>query len=351
MKTISRRDFLKIGGLALGSLAFTSFLPGITEFEDIEMVRVANLTESVYLEPSAKSQIVATWHRDDLVHVYAQVQTQTPHTSYVNPSWYRVWGGYMNQARLQKVKVTYNSPLQSIPDTKLIGEVTVPFAQAYTYDKWNGWKTTYRLYFGTVHWLKGVEAGPDGQPWYQIIDEADSSIYYVPAVQVRPIPPEELTPISPDVPFEKKNIKVDLKTQTLTCTENGQVVLQTPVSTGWAGLSIDEPTTTPTGTYNIQDKMPSKHMGNANLAAGVDDYVLPGVPWVGFFTTQGHAFHGTYWHDNFGVPMSHGCVNMRTEDAKWLFRWTRPSASFDQIDKRRLGTIGFGTQADISGEY
>jgi lipoprotein-anchoring transpeptidase ErfK/SrfK len=42
---------------------------------------------------------------------------------------------------------------------------------------------------------------------------------------------------------------------------------------------------------------------------------------VCFFHTTGVSFHGTYWHDNFGAPMSQGCVNMRIADARWLFRW------------------------------
>ena len=49
----------------------------------------------------------------------------------------------------------------------------------------------------------------------------------------------------------------------------------------------------------------------------------------------------------FGVPMSHGCVNMRTEEAKWLFRWSLPSAGFDEINKLTLDTKGYGTAVDI----
>ncbi|NIV94533.1 L,D-transpeptidase family protein, partial [candidate division KSB1 bacterium] len=45
-----------------------------------------------------------------------------------------------------------------------------------------------------------------------------------------------------------------------------------------------------------------------------------------FFVETGVALHGTYWHNNFGWPMSRGCVNLRTEDAKWLFRWTVPKS-------------------------
>jgi hypothetical protein len=88
--------------------------------------------------------------------------------------------------------------------------------------------------------------------------------------------------------------------------------------------------------------MPAKHMGNGNLFAGADDYELPGVPWTCFFTDAGHAFHGTYWHENFGTPMSHGCVNMRTSEAKWIFRWALPPHTPDAMSNR-----GYGTAVDI----
>ena len=51
--------------------------------------------------------------------------------------------------------------------------------------------------------------------------------------------------------------------------------------------------------FRIDPKTPTKHMGNGNLFAGADDYELPGVPWTSFFTGDGQAFHGTYWHENF----------------------------------------------------
>jgi lipoprotein-anchoring transpeptidase ErfK/SrfK len=49
-------------------------------------------------------------------------------------------------------------------------------------------------------------------------------------------------------------------------------------------------------------------------------YYLPGVPWTMYFH-KGYAIHGTYWHNNFGTRMSHGCINMKTPEAKWLFKW------------------------------
>ncbi len=340
MKPISRRDFLKLGGLALASLAFTSFLPEFTEFDDIDLVRVAKDPVSIYKEPDDKSLIVGTWNRDDLVHVYETVQAETP--AY-NPIWYRVFGGYMHRARLQKVRIHYNPPLTSVPDTKLLAELTVPYAQPYRYNQLDGWlPISYRLYYTSIAWITGINAGPDGKAWYIVQDVADkSSFYYVPAMQLRPISPEEITPLSPEVSPDKKHIEVNIHTQTLTCYENDQTVLTADVSTGLVGLYD-----TPAGRFNIQDKLASQRMSTHNLFG--DEIALAGVPWCSFFTDKGHAFHGTYWHDNFGLPMSHGCVNMRTEDAKWLFRWSRPTAGFDEINKTTLATNpGYGTAVDI----
>ena len=50
-------------------------------------------------------------------------------------------------------------------------------------------------------------------------------------------------------------------------------------------------------------------------------YEVDDVPYVMYFTNEGHALHGTYWHNNFGTPMSHGCVNLPMDVAEWMFRW------------------------------
>jgi lipoprotein-anchoring transpeptidase ErfK/SrfK len=338
MKQISRRDFLKLGGLALAGLAFSPFLPEFSGYEDADLVRVAKDPVSVYKEPSDKSRIVNTWPRDSLIHVYDMVEVETPGA---NPLWYRVYGGYMNASRLQKVRVHYNNPLSSLPAAKVISEITVPYSQAYRYDQWKGWYPTYRLYYTSIQWITGIESGPDGKAWYVIQDEADKNIrYYVPAVQLRPISPDEVAPLAPEVPMESKRIDVNLSTQTLTCLEYEQAAFSARVSSGVSGL-FD----TPAGHFNVQVKLPSRNMSTTVPPA--EDIPLVGVPWTTFFTSEGHAFHGTYWHNNFGVPMSHGCVNMRNEDALRLFRWTSPTAGFEDIDQQTLDVRGFGTSVDI----
>ena len=57
---------------------------------------------------------------------------------------------------------------------------------------------------------------------------------------------------------------------------------------------------------------------------------LPGVPWVLYITEGGISFHGTYWHNDYGRPRSHGCINLTPQAAKWVFRWTMPSVPPDK---------------------
>jgi hypothetical protein len=114
----------------------------------------------------------------------------------------------------------------------------------------------------------------------------------------------------------EKWIDVNLTTQTLTAYEaNGNIFMSVPVSSGlWAA--------TPTGTFRIWIKLRYTLMHGGSKALGTY-YYLPNVPCTQYFY-NGVGLHGTYWHNNFGHPMSHGCVNMRTSDACQLFEWTSP---------------------------
>jgi lipoprotein-anchoring transpeptidase ErfK/SrfK len=344
---ISRRDFLKLTGTTLGGLAFSPYLPPLDEFSDGDLVRVGTTQVSVYSQPNDESTIVGQVYRDQILNVYDEVNSGTPG---YNPVWYRVWGGYVHRARMQKVQYIYNNPAKSIRETGQIAEVTVPFTQAMR-RVGKDWFPIYRLYYTTVHWVKGVEEGPDGEPWYNLLDELLEVNYIVPATHLRLIADEEFTPLSADVPYEHKRIEVSLATQTVTCFEYNEPVFTTTVSSGRLNSKPGPngiPTRTPAGNFHVMVKMPSKHMGDGSLAADIEAYELPGVSWTSFFTEQGHAFHGTYWHDNFGVPMSSGCINMRTEEAKWLFRWCLPPASAEEISPLTLDKKGFGTPVIVT---
>jgi lipoprotein-anchoring transpeptidase ErfK/SrfK len=102
-------------------------------------------------------------------------------------------------------------------------------------------------------------------------------------------------------------IDVDLSNQTVSAYEGDALMNSFIVSTGtWQ-------TPTVTGTYKIWIKLRSTTMTGPG-------YYLPNVPYTMYFY-KGYGLHGTYWHNNFGTPMSHGCVNLRTGDAEWLFNF------------------------------
>lgn len=135
----------------------------------------------------------------------------------------------------------------------------------------------------------------------------------------------------------EKRIEVNLSNQRLYAYEGSKLVYDFPVSTGkWA--------TTPTGTFYIWIKLRYTLMSGGSKAMGTY-YYLPNVPYTMFFyndeipKTRGFGLHGTYWHNNFGHPMSHGCVNMRTEDAGKIYYWSDPSPTANSTyAKEKSGT-------------
>jgi lipoprotein-anchoring transpeptidase ErfK/SrfK len=125
----------------------------------------------------------------------------------------------------------------------------------------------------------------------------------------------------------EKWIDVNLTQQQLTAYQGNTPVFQALVSTGLPG------TPTVVGQFRIYWKLLAADMAGPG-------YYLPAVPYTMYFL-RGYSLHGTYWHHNFGQPMSHGCVNLRTEDAKWLFDWTDPPlpAGATQIQSNGGGTL------------
>ena len=128
----------------------------------------------------------------------------------------------------------------------------------------------------------------------------------------------------------EKRIEVDLTNQRVYAFEGNRKVYEFIVSTGKWGW-------TPTGEFTIWTKVRSQLMSGGSKALHTY-YYLPNVPYVMFFYNdqvakmRGFSFHGTYWHDNFGHPMSHGCVNMRIVDARDLYSW------IDGPEKDQKGT-------------
>lgn len=142
---------------------------------------------------------------------------------------------------------------------------------------------------------------------------------FVPKINLKD---EDLKPavLGSKTPSAQKHIYVSLEKQELSAYDGDKLFMTAKVSTGKWGR-------TPTGDFTIAVKLRSTRMTGGS---GADYYDLPNVPYVMFFgndeipDTVGFSFHGAYWHNNFGHPMSHGCINMKFTDIKKLYEWATP---------------------------
>jgi lipoprotein-anchoring transpeptidase ErfK/SrfK len=108
---------------------------------------------------------------------------------------------------------------------------------------------------------------------------------------------------------QERWIEINLKQQKLIAWEGNKVIYQVTVSTG------KKSTPTLTGVYAVQTKLRKARMRGA-------DYDIPDVPYTMYYD-RGYAIHGAYWHNNFGTPMSHGCINLPPKKAKLVFEWAK----------------------------
>jgi hypothetical protein len=342
-KSLSRRDFLKLGGLSLAGMALPPALQpeplSNTPPNALLVARVTTDEISIYETPDFESDEVSTCKRDELLYVYKKVTS--PYGPLHNPRWYEIDDGYVHTGHIQVVETHLNEVVYNLPEGGQLAEITVPISLSFQNDSFYGWRPLYRLYYQSVHWVREIGYGPNGQPWYAIKDDLLPITYYIPAPHMRLIPPEELTPLATNVPQEQKEILVNRTTQKMAAFENGVEIFETSVSTGmpYNIPGVEGPSTiTPLGDFYISIKMPVRHMGDGNITSDIFAYELPGVPWVSYFYRTGVAFHGCYWHDNYGTEMSHGCVNMRPEEAKWLWRWATPESPVNERLAHGIGT-------------
>ncbi|HUY62678.1 MAG TPA: L,D-transpeptidase family protein [Candidatus Paceibacterota bacterium] len=162
----------------------------------------------------------------------------------------------------------------------------------------------------------------DGETWYRIgfdgeihYPERVTGDWYVDAAYTRSfLDPGEISTNAPDASSTKR-IVVDLANETLYAYDGDTLFMQQAISTG---LVL---TPTPAGRFYVMRKMPDSYMQGP--VPGVSDqyYDLPGVPWDLYFTAEGAAIHGAYWHNHFGEVWSHGCVNLPVSDAEKLYEW------------------------------
>ena len=334
---ISRREFLKLSGYGLMGM----FLPDLSFFPQSDIFdtlqgRVIDRILWSYEEPDRKSKRKKLyWH--DLTPRITNTAVGDDETAY-NRVWYEVEGdGYVYSGSVQPVRTVLNEP-QLISLGGALGEVSVPYTDAHL-EADPGSEVAYRLYYETVHWVTASAVLPDGSIWYALLDDKFEQTYFVPGKHIRLLPDEELTPLSPGVPEADKRIEVRLVDQLVLAYERDRLVFATRASTG--GRLRSGTYTTPVGDYITYHKRPTRHMAAGDLASSGFD--LPGVPWVLYIRSNGTALHGTYWHNDYGRPRSHGCINLTPQAAKWLYRWTIPTVPPD-----KPLVFGFvGTRVDV----
>lgn len=333
---VSRRDFLFISLAGFLSLIVRPIKNIDGLFQD-QYGRVTEQSIIVYDIPSFEGNKVRTYYRDE-VFLISDITTSVEGPPY-NKVWYYINNeGYAHSGAIQPVRKLENPVLYDIPKTGVLAEVTVPYTDAYRGPS-RHFEASYRLYYETTHWITNIRDGYDGIAWYKIFDDKTKFSYYAPATHLRLFSPGELSGISPDIPQEGKRIEVNLTEQLVTAFEWDRAVYMARASIGIK--SSTGVNSTPIGHHSIFYKRPCRHMVNNDQENR--DFDLPGVPWVSYFTKNGIAIHGTYWHNNFGSVRSHGCVNLSPQAAKWIYLWSHPTVPSNERDWIEY----FGTKVNV----
>ena len=336
----SRRDFLKASGagllgLFLADLRFDRVLAAETPKQGRSTISGMD----VFSEPFFNANKTYVLRKDEVVDIRAEVQGDYGYGNPFNAIWYQINGyGYAYSGPIQPVETLHQKPVFDIPEIGVLGEITVPFSDTRRTSSVLA-DRGYRVYYSTTHWITDTVVNRGEKSiWYKIYDRLIQESFYVPAHEMRIVPPDELRPLASEVPEEKKRIYVDLATQTVTAFEGEKPVLVTRCASGAKG------TETPVGEFRTYHKGPSIHM--TNQGDGTENtYHLPGVPWVSFFTGSGVAFHGTYWHNDYGRPSSRGCVNLTPSESKFIYRWTRPDVP---VGTPYVNQLGEGTLVQVA---
>jgi hypothetical protein len=353
-RPVSRRDFLKLAGLGLGAMAMR---PMISTVEVQKLNRAVllpdfpaadllgrncaadtNLTGGkiqIKVRPDVNSDSVRDVYADEVFPWLKEVTADTIDVNVSNQRWVETPEGYIHSLYLQPCRNIPNTPLATLPQgqTGFWAEVTVPRVDLLVEQSAPvGWVNDHvynnlqpRLYYSQIMWVDQIRTSESGLLQYHVFDRYGNpgDLFWAEGAAFRPLTDEDVSPINPDVDPATKKIIVNISYQTLTCKEGDRDVYYCRVSTG-TGEG-----TTPLGEHPISWKLVSVRMAANTVASSYD---LPGIPWTTFFAQGGVAIHGATSHNDFGTERSHGCVNCRPEDAKWIFRWSQPAVTLDPGD-------------------
>jgi hypothetical protein len=335
--SLSRRDFIKLGAIGIaGGLASAAFRP-IPHGPDDPIHTPKQLTSwlgrttrslRTYTDPTVQSK-EAGYFRTDEVATFTNEVEGPPPPGEGKITWWESDKGWVHSAYIQPVENRLNTPLEKLPPGGFLGVVTVPYTIGKTTLE-NGKDHVYRFYYTTTYWVHRIWRDDSGVVRYNLLDDLYKRYYVVRGEHIRQVMADELSPLS--VGVADKRIEVDLTRQMVTAYEDGQQVYQAMTATG-------RNASTPTGNFRVERKQPSRHM-TEQMEITTNFYDLPGVPWVCFISWTGISLHGTYWHNNYGRPQSHGCINLTPKDALWFYRWSDPilPAEKEFVASRDRGT-------------
>jgi hypothetical protein len=332
MSKITRRELLKQSIIAGGALGLAPWIESRHQEvwpESQKLGRVCKGKVFVRAKPYVNSTVVKEIYDDAVVVWIRDVVGENPGLG--SSVWVETTDGYIYAPRLQSVYNKQNAPVHIFPVTTLGKgmwvEVTVPYIDLSIINppiRAKGVEIP-RLYYSQVVWVDDVRSNDRDELEYRVNEKYGyGDLYWASAKGLKQITADDISPINPNV--ENKRIQVNLNYQTLTCFEGNNEVFFCRISSGGkydADGNPSETWSTPVGPHPIYRKLISLYM--SGLVTGN----WSGVPWTAFITGEGVAVHSTYWHNEFGVPRSHGCINARPEDAKWIFRWTYPPISLD----------------------
>jgi lipoprotein-anchoring transpeptidase ErfK/SrfK len=343
---LSRKNFIKLVGVGIAGLGFKSVskIKNLVEFplyERLGRVCIIGMV-NIKAQPYEDSETIGVLFEDAVVPWLRDVVAKEPNYNYFNQRWVETPDGFIYAANLQPVKNIPNQAIDTlVPNSMGEGmwaEVTVPYADAELENgpSSNSWVRAridqglpIRVYYGQVYYIDRIKSDEAGNVYYRVNPNyyGGVDLLWVPAEAMRLLTYNEIAPIKPEA--ENKKIIVDVNKQELSCFEGETEVYYCRVSTGakydMYG-NVVEKWSTPVGSYVISRKFISLQMSGGTTGAPYD---LPGIGWVSIFATGGVAIHATVWHNDFGTPKSHGCVNTLPEDAKWIFRWGLPNVPYD----------------------
>ncbi len=335
MNNISRRDFIKLSAYGFGLLFFRKDYVQLQDSNqwpsDMQLGRFVDPGNiNMYSKPTVNSTVISTHYQDSVFIWEREILGESAYG--FGRKWVQTPDGYLYAPYIQPVRYIPNPELSSLPVTSdgngMWVEVTVPYVDLILQNpparsEWTRNTANPRLYYEQIVWVDEI-SNINGIMYYRINEKKGSpgDIFWARSAAFRQLTENDFSEISPQI--ENKKIVVSLPYQTLRCYEDGREIYFCQCSTGAmfdvSGIAVDA-WSTPPGEHPTFLKYVSLHMSGNSSGAGWD---TPGVGWTNMFAAKGIAIHSTFWHNKFGTPVSHGCVNVSCKDAHWIFRWTNP---------------------------